>query len=127
VSASRLPRFISALLLLCFTLTFVAPVFALYASQAAKMSCCKPGQASCCRMHSKQRTETGWTAAEQCPRQCGMTAAPPLIDDSLLPAATSHTVDSVRHLATPAVEENQARSTSYLAFLYQLPPPVPAC
>jgi hypothetical protein len=117
-------RLISALLLVCFSVTFATPVFAIYAQQSAKLSCCKPGRHACCKMHSRQRTETGWAAAPECNRQCSINSTAPLIGDSALHSVSSQAAEPLSNVLA-AFEENRAHSTSYLAFLYQLPPPVP--
>src|ERR1051326_1721411 len=115
-------RLISALLLVCFSLLFAGPVFAVYAQQPGKMACCKSGRGACC--HTKRRTESGWTAVNDCPQRCGMPAVSLLAADSLLPSASSHAAELVWHPVAPAFGQVYARASFYLAFLYQLPPPV---
>ena len=124
MSTSRQRRLISALLLVCFSFAFAAPVFALQASQPATMACCKNGRASCC--HSRKRTKTGWTAAATCPRHCGMPAATQFAADSVLSPESFRTAELVWNHIAPLAEQVHARSSFYLAFLYQLPPPAPA-
>ena len=114
-------RFISAILLLGFSLVFAAPMLALYAAQSAKMSCCRRGPGLCC--HTKRQTGPGFAASTECSRQCSLGAAAPQIGGSVAGSPETSVAGHAFHSLVFVAEENHSRSTSYLAFLYQLPPP----
>jgi hypothetical protein len=117
-------RLISAILLLGFSLVFAAPMFALYEAQSAKMSCCRRGQGSCC--HNKRQTGPGFAASTECSRQCSVGVVTPPMGGALAPSPESVAAGQVFHSHVFVAEEIHSRSTSYLAFLYQLPPPCAA-
>ena len=119
---SRARRLTSGVLLLGFYLALIAPALTLYAAEA-KMSCCKRSRGLCCKMHQKQRTETGWVGGSECSRPCGENAVSPQTGDSLVAVSASGAVDSAIQPLIFQPEAARSRSTSYLAFLYQLPPP----
>ena len=123
-SATR--RFISAILLLGFCLAFMAPVFALYAAQSARMACCKRGPGACCRMHARQRTETGFAAAPHCPDQCSIGSVSPQSGDSLAASPLLRETEFASCSPARVNEEIHSYATFYPAFLYQLPPPTTA-
>ena len=112
-----LRRLISALLLL----VFASPIFAFYAEQSAKMSCCRRGPGSCC--HTRRQTGPGFAASAECSRDCNLRAVAPQIGGSLARSPESGVAAQPFHSLAFLAEENHSRSTSYLAFLYQLPPP----
>lgn len=120
-------RFISAILLLGFGLAFMAPAFALYAAQSAKMVCCKRGPGACCKLHARQRTEAGFAAAPHCPDQCGIGSVSPRTGDSLAASPLLRETESVSSSSALASEEIHSQATFYPAFLYQLPPPTETC
>jgi len=111
------------MLLLGFCLALAAPAFTLSAAQSAKMSCCKRGSGPCCKKHQKQQTEPAWTAGNECAKPCALSILSPKVSDSLAASSASHVTESAFSLAASIPEEIRSRSTSYLAFLYQLPPP----
>ena len=116
-------RLTSAFLILGFYFSSIAPVFALYTAQSGKMSCCKRSRGHCCKMHEKQRTETGWAAANECSRPCSVNAVSPQIGDSLAPASAGRFAEPAICVVVSVAEEIHPRPDFYLAFLYQLPPP----
>ena len=95
------------------------------ATQSGKMSCCKRGARVCCRAHAKQRTETGFTAAVECPSQCSIGVASLRLGASLVAASQWLEAEPASFTAVSSAETIHSRSNSYLAFLYQLPPPFP--
>ena len=114
-------RLISAALLLAFSLVFAAPMFAVYAAEAAKMSCCKRGPGACC--HTRRLKGPGLTASTECSRQSSPGAVAPQMGGSLARSPEVDVAGQVSHSPVFVAEEVNSRSTSYLAFLYQLPPP----
>ena len=114
-------RLISAVLLLGFCLAFAAPMFALHAAESAKMACCKRGQGNCC--HTRRHKDVSFEASTESASQCRLGAASLQPCGLLAAPAESGITAPAFHSPVSAVEEALSRSSSYLAFLYQLPPP----
>jgi hypothetical protein len=124
VSTSGPRRLISASLLLGICLAITAPLFTLYAaSHSTTMSCCKRGKGACCH-RSKSPTGSKFAAGSECARQCSLTAASAQFGTSLVPALLCLAFASALYAVLSTVEAVHSQSTAYLAFLYQLPPPV---
>src|SRR4051794_9609398 len=114
-------RLICAVLLLASSLGFAEPMFALYAAQWAKMACCRRGAGSCC--HTRRQTGPGFAASTECSSQCSLRAVAPQTGGSLARLPQTGAVGPTFHSDVFVAEEIFSHSNSYLAFLYQLPPP----
>ena len=110
----------AALLVLLLAGFHLAAVAGVAASRTSTVACCRH-KASCCCKDKKGESSPAWQAAQDCQRRC----AAPAIQGS-------------QHLGTGAMESGDPPSTrseivgaseaaghdsSYLAFLYQRPPP----
>ena len=116
-------RLISASLLLGVCLALAAPLFALYAaSHSATMSCCRRGTGACC--HRSKFAGAQFAAGSECARQCSLAVAAPQLAGSLVSALLCLIVGAAFYFAVTKLELAVSRSTAYLAFLYQLPPPI---
>src|SRR5258706_13310783 len=109
------------MLLLGFGLAFAGPIFAYYAAESAKMACCRRGKGSCCH---RRQTGPGFTAAAECSGQCNLGAVSPQTDGAVGASSAVAAAEPALYSVISVSEEIHSRSHSYLAFLYQLPPPV---
>jgi hypothetical protein len=126
--AAWLKRGVGASLLGLFLAWHAAAFIPLHPKAIELKSCCKRSKSCCCRRASAGAGQQGrfWNAAADCSRQCRIT--PGLLSrGDWLPAAGEINPNS----APPALrtieihDSAAAASHSYLAYLYQRPPPLP--
>lgn len=98
-----------------------AAVAGLAASRANTTSCCRL-KASCCCKDKKGQASPAWQASADCQRRC---AAPAIQGSQLmgLGAAESGHQPKIR-TEEVSFPEAAGHDSSYLAFLYQRPPPI---
>src|SRR6184192_2930333 len=116
-------RLISASLLFGLCLFLAAPALALYAADSGKMACCKRG-GTCC--HTRRHSETGFEGSTECAAPCSLAATSSGVAGITAAIAQSGPAELTFHSAFGVAEGIHSQSTSYQAFLYQLPPPVSA-
>jgi hypothetical protein len=122
VFASAPRRLVALILLLGFGAAFASPVLAMQASHAAKMKCCKRGKGACCKRH-KPSTGPAWTAINTCAAQCSTAAPATQLGGFEAPAAVASHAAVYDEVDAGAADHVAQGPGSYLAFLYQLPPP----
>jgi hypothetical protein len=100
-----------------------APAIAALASLFQTTKCCKRLKAACCCR--KRTAGPSWTAHSECLKQCSISLGAKAQDHSALPAPCGlrkSLPEGFTSIGRPV--EGPAAAPSYLAFLYQMPPPV---
>lgn len=117
----RLPRQRTATLLVLLLAGFqAAAVAGLAASRASTPSCCRR-KASCCCKEQKGKATPGWQASPDCQRRC---AAPAIQAPQHMGIGALESGDQpATRTEVVSLSEAAGHDSSYLAFLYQRPPP----
>jgi len=116
----RLRRHRTATLLVLLLAFQAAALAGLAASRTSTTSCCRL-KASCCCKDKKGEASPAWKASADCQRRC---AAPAIQGSPHLGIGAGESGDQPK---TPAevvsLPQAAGHDSSYLAFLYQRPPP----
>jgi hypothetical protein len=108
--------------LLVLLLAFQAGAVALAASRASTTSCCRRLKASCCCKDKQGDSGPAWKAAQDCQRRC---AAPAIqVSQHMGTGALESGDQPTTRTEAVSLPEAAGHDSSYLAFLYQRPPPV---